>query len=92
VVHTSVCSYRADAPLKAGCNIVMKVACCSDAPKAETDDADKGAKGKTSSGREAVTKNAAYDDDSDEDDDGPKEYYAIVRSKLLRIPLATQKY
>jgi hypothetical protein len=70
----------------------MKVACCSDVPKAETDDADKGAKGKTSSGRKAVTKNAAYNDDSDEDDDEPEEYYAIVRSKLLRIPLTSQKY
>lgn len=123
------CSYRADAPLKGSCNIVMKVACCSDVPKAELDDvsdklnkakvtvvhksaADKAkdaatdSKSKQAGGDKATDKGAdkaadktdktkatagpTDDDPFEDDEDG--EYYAVVKSKLLRIPLPTVKY
>lgn len=82
------CSYRADAPLKGSCNIVMKVACCGDKPKGAESYEDKSAKTSAllSPTHKVASKPSAYDDD-DEDDDDNGEYYAVVKSKLLRIPL-----
>lgn len=88
-------SYRADGPLKGSCNIVMKVACCSDVPKStDTDDADKAVKAaalKASPMHKAPGKPASSAYSGDDDEDGEEEegeYYAVVKSKLLRIPLA----
>jgi hypothetical protein len=106
----------------------MKVACCSDVPKAKLDDAsdklnkakvtvvhksaaDKAKdaatdKSKQAGGDKATDKGAdkaadktdktkatagPTDDDPFEDDENG-EYYAVVKSKLLRIPLPTVKY
>lgn len=75
----------------------MKVACCSDVPKSstDTDDADKAVKAaaavKASPMHKAPGKpgSSAYGGDDDEDGEEEEgEYYAVVKSKLLRIPLA----
>lgn len=70
-------SYRADGPLKGSCNIVMKVACCSDVTRPD----------KSDNKYKAMIQHKApeYDPGVDDgDDDG--EYYAVVKSKILRIP------
>jgi hypothetical protein len=80
----------------------MKVACCSDVPKSsgDSEDADKAAKAAAAAVKAAPMHkvsgkpaSSAYGGDEDEDGDEEEgEYYAVVKSKLLRIPLAGHKY
>lgn len=130
-VRLTLCSYRTDAPLTGRCNIVMKVACCSDLPKPEEPEyksfitggtttninsgGSSGNSGSTNSGSTgssggssgtttkstnpttnsgssggATTKqnnNAGGSTSQYDDYEGGEEYYAVVKSKLLRIPL-----
>lgn len=97
-----LCSYRADAPLLGNCNIVMKVACCSDVPRMPSSSsfaiasaADDGS-ARTSDTTEGENRQAdetkagpnglktAAQGSAEEDSE---QYYVVVRSKLLRIPL-----
>lgn len=77
------CSYRTDAALDGNCNIVMKVACCSDLPRHS------GGKSYDKASSQRSTKLAGGQDNADDDegDDGDEPYYAVVKSKLLRIPI-----
>jgi hypothetical protein len=60
----------------------MKVACCSDVTRPD----------KSESKYKATLQHKVPDYDTTYDGEDDEEYYAVVKSKLLRIPLSAKKY